>query len=91
MRSLKITITGTVQGVGFRHFTKTTADRLGVKGWVRNLYDGRVELLAQFPDDQTEERFLSLLSEGPSHSTVSKIEKEIEDFHPQFERFEIRF
>ena len=42
-----IFVSGLVQGVFFRYFTKKTADKLNLKGWVKNLDDGRVEILAE--------------------------------------------
>ncbi|WP_372906564.1 acylphosphatase, partial [Rhodohalobacter sp.] len=39
---MKLKISGRVQGVGFRHFTRTNAGDLGIKGWVRNLDNGDV-------------------------------------------------
>ena len=45
------TVNGRVQGVGFRYFVVREAQSLGLAGWVRNLPDGRVEVLASGPPD----------------------------------------
>ena len=47
MRARKFWVSGQVQGVGYRYFAVRAARDLGLKGWVRNLPDGRVELLAE--------------------------------------------
>jgi acylphosphatase len=62
-------ITGRVQGVAFRYYTKNEADRLGVKGWVRNTDDGSVEVWAE-GDSDTLAAFLEYLNVGPSHARV---------------------
>ncbi len=46
MPAIRIIVTGRVQGVAFRHYTQREADRLGLDGWVRNLPDGDVEIVA---------------------------------------------
>ena len=48
----RLTISGRVQGVGYRDWTITTAQRLGLTGWVRNRMDGAVEALIVGDDDQ---------------------------------------
>jgi acylphosphatase len=67
-------VTGQVQGVGYRYFTLKAAQELGVNGFVRNLPDGRVEVVAEAPDDVLAQ-FESRLREGPSFSAVSDIDR----------------
>ena len=52
LKELHITISGWVQGVSFRIWTKRLAQQLGVNGWVRNMEDGRVEIVAQGTPEQ---------------------------------------
>lgn len=56
-------ITGDVQGVGFRYRAKHAAELLGVTGWVRNEWDGSVEMEAQGTKEQMNEMFL-LIAKG---------------------------
>jgi len=91
MQSLRIKISGDVQGVGYRYFAKRLADRLGVKGYVRNLRDGSVEVLAQCPDEVTERQFLAGLHDGPPYCSVTGVEYTREDYPREFEGFEITF
>jgi acylphosphatase len=67
------TVTGSVQGVGFRAFVAGTAESLGLSGWVRNLPDGRVELAARGPKKQL--IVLSLaLKKGPHGAHVGAVD-----------------
>ncbi|CAN5484749.1 acylphosphatase [soil metagenome] len=70
----KFTITGIVQGVGFRFFTQRAAARHQVLGYVRNLQDGRVEALVE-GDVKAVEDFKHDLTAGPSYSCVEEIEE----------------
>ena len=70
----KFTISGMVQGVGFRFFTQRAAARHQVLGYVRNLEDGRVETLAE-GDAKAVEDFKHDLTAGPTYSKVKKIEE----------------
>ena len=54
MKVAHIFISGFVQGVGFRQFIKINADKLKLKGWVRNLSDGRVEAMLQGSKEKIE-------------------------------------
>ncbi len=58
-------VRGRVQGVGFRWWTRSRALELGLRGWARNLPDGRVEVLAQ-GDPAACDRLLALVEESPS-------------------------
>ena len=49
---LRAIVSGRVQGVSFRYYTKKEADRLGVTGWVRNNHDRTVELVAEGTSEQ---------------------------------------
>lgn len=91
MRFLRIYISGHVQGVGYRAYARRVADRLGVRGWVRNMPDGRVEALAHCPDTNAEMQFLRMLEEGPSLGSVSDVEVIPEERKESFDIFEITF
>jgi acylphosphatase len=65
-------IEGRVQGVGFRYFAYREARRLGIVGWVRNTYDGRVEVVACGPEEKMKV-FLESLSRGPSLAFVENV------------------
>lgn len=54
MQQIHVFFSGTVQGVGFRYTVRRMAQELGLNGWVRNLGDGRVEMLAQGNQAQLE-------------------------------------
>jgi acylphosphatase len=62
-------ISGRVQGVGYRAFAQRTALGFKLKGWVRNLNDGRVEVMAQGKAN-TLQAFENQLREGPMHGRV---------------------
>jgi len=67
-----IQVYGRVQGVGFRYFTATTAKALGIVGWVRNLGDGSVEIMARGSEDEMN-AFLASMDEGPVFAYVENL------------------
>lgn len=71
-RRLKAEITGHVQGVGFRVFAEREARRHGLHGWVRNRYDGAVEVEAEGPASELEQ-FLDALRRGPRLARVQDV------------------
>jgi acylphosphatase len=66
-------VSGRVQGVGFRYFAQDVANREGLSGQVRNLPDGRVEVLAE-GDEESLMRLEAALWRGPSHARVENVE-----------------
>lgn len=79
-------VSGRVQGVFFRQNTKRQADSLGVKGWVRNLPDGRVE--AVFEGEKSAVKALvDYCHRGPSSARVDNVEVNYEDYKGEFSDF----
>ncbi len=72
---LHILVSGVVQGVFFRDNTVKQAHHLRLKGWVRNLMDGRVEILAEGPRTELEE-LLEWATHGPPQANVTDIQTE---------------
>ena len=67
-------VSGRVQGVGFRAATRSQARRFGLTGWVQNLADGRVEVMA-WGDAGDLDQFASWLNEGPRAAAVQRVER----------------
>jgi acylphosphatase len=68
-------VRGRVQGVGYRYFAENCASRLSIRGYARNLDDGRVEVYAVGPPDSVS-RFAGLLRTGPRWSDVRGVEEQ---------------
>jgi acylphosphatase len=75
MPARRIRVTGRVQGVGYRAWTVAVANRLGLKGWVRNRHDGSVEILAGGADAVLDE-FTAALRIGPGAAAVTGLVSE---------------
>lgn len=78
-KSVRLYIDGTVQGVFFRRFIKENAERHDVKGFTRNLEDGRVEVFLEGNVDDVK-RMLELCKKGPRHAQIRKVEIKPERF-----------
>ncbi len=88
-KTLHCQVEGRVQGVFFRKETQQQAAALGLTGWVRNLPDGRVEVLAS----GEEQALLQLgvwLEKGPTLARVTKLDQECLEYQP-FDSFTIRY
>src|SRR5207247_9573975 len=68
----EVVVSGDVQGVGYRAFTQRAAKDLGLSGWVRNLYDGRVQVEVEGPRAKVEE-LLARLRRGPALASVCAV------------------
>ena len=90
MKRLEIYVSGVVQGVGFRYFTRKVAKELGLKGYVMNLPDGRVYITVE-GDSGRLEKFLSAIKEGPPMAIVKSIEVRESRADDRFEDFTIRY
>ncbi len=86
----RIVVSGRVQGVGFRYFTRSAAGRIDVGGYVRNRPDGTVEAEVEGLPGEVD-RFVQELRKGPPGSRVDHVD--VTDLPPQEgeEGFEIRF
>ena len=72
MRSVRLSITGRVQGVGYRFWAERTASGLGLRGWVRNRADGGVELLA-IGEDNAVATLIAACRQGPRAAAVTDV------------------
>lgn len=89
MQEIHIYVAGTVQGVGFRAAVKRHALFHDIKGYVRNLGDGRVEICAQGKGDQIN-HFVHTIQTKPGLATISSIETKLKPLQESFSSFEIR-
>ena len=76
-------VSGTVQGVGFRFFAERTAASLGVGGYVRNLFDGRVEVYAVGSADEMD-ALKGALQRGPRMSAVDQVDEHEAEILPEY-------
>ncbi len=87
-KRIHVFISGKVQGVFFRKNTLKKAEEKELKGWVKNLSDGRVE--AVFEGERIEE-MLEWLEKGPSLAKVEKVKVKEEDYKGEFNNFKIKY
>ena len=86
-KSIRLYVSGLVQGIFYRSFIKENAEKIGIKGFVRNLEDGRVEIFIEGnPEDV--KKMVELAKKGPRHAEVKKVEEKIERFQ-DFKQFKV--
>ena len=89
-KRIHIFVTGRVQGVFFRQSTRVMAIKNNVIGWVRNLADGRVEIIAE-GETHDIDNLVTWCKTGPANSRVDEFELSDETFIGEFEKFEVRY
>ena len=87
---LRMVVSGMVQGVGFRYFTCRVAEKYTLTGYVRNLPDGDVEVLAE-GEKEIVRSFMNEVARGPSYSRVLEVKSFVETPTGQFKSFGIRY
>ncbi len=88
LKTVYFRVKGRVQGVFFRASTRSTAEKIGLSGWVKNMPDGDVEGMVTGPEKPLQE-FIAWLHHGPKLSSVTAVEISPHQVE-QFSGFEIR-
>ena len=89
-KRIRALVTGRVQGIGYRWFVQDTARALKINGWVKNLYDGSVEISAEGTKDKLDE-FLAAISKH-NYASISSVESEWEEAKEAiYKSFDIKF
>lgn len=87
---MRLTVTGTVQGVGYRFFAVRAARRLGLTGWVRNRSNGSVEVVAEGETGMLKELVAELRC-GPAAADVANVGVQPEPYTGEFSDFDLKF
>ena len=85
----EILVNGLVQGVGFRYFVLHEAQKLKLKGFVKNLYTGEVLTVVEGDKSLIEDLFMKI-KVGPSHASVKNAHIEWDGTKNEFTHFEVR-
>ena len=83
-------VSGRVQGIFFRSETRCEARKRRVKGWVRNLRDGRVEAVFEGKEEAVKE-LVEFCKQGPSGARVTHVEVRWESYTGEFKSFQMRY
>lgn len=89
-KALKMLVEGRVQGVGYRRFVYRNARTLGIKGYIKNLADGKVEILA-IGENSIMADFIRTTKKGPSFAWVYNIQYQEIELEKEYGDFEIKY
>ena len=78
-RAVRAYVSGTVHGISFRDFVKDNADKIGLRGFVRNLDDGRVEMFLEGDLDKINQ-MIDICKQGPKFAHIKNVEVKDEKF-----------
>ncbi len=90
MKRVHLMVSGNVQGVFYRDFARREADKLGVKGYVRNISNGSVEVVAEGGDSAIR-KFIASCKKGPLMAFVKNVDVKEGQPTNEFEEFEVRY
>lgn len=90
IKRAEILVNGFVQGIGFRYFVLRNAEKLGLKGYTKNLFSGEVYTVVEGEVAFIEELF-KLLKVGPSHADVKNASIKWSESKNEFTDFEVRY
>ena len=91
MKHFHLKIYGQVQGINFRYYVRQKARELGLSGYVKNLLDGTVEVVAE-GEKESLKKLLDWCKIGPRHAEVEKVEERWQNINESgFEEFRIEY
>ncbi len=90
IKTYKVVLFGRVQGVGFRYFVESIASKYDISGYVRNTFNGKVEVVCQGEEEDLKQ-FINEVKKGPAFSVVTDVKiEEIKD-SKKYSIFDIKF
>jgi len=89
-KQIQAWVSGRVQGVGYRYFAERNAVALKLNGEVKNLWDGRVEVIAE-GEESALNKFIAVLEKGPSFGHVTSVDVEWSPASGRYKGFSITF
>ena len=88
LKGIHLVVSGVVQGVGFRWYVRRMAEKYGLKGYVRNLYDGSVETVAE-GDESALKFFSEEVCIGPHYAHITSAKVNWLDYTGEYKEFRI--
>ncbi len=85
-----VLVEGRVQGVFFRATARDVASNLGLGGWVRNRWDGKVEIVAEGKEEEVK-KMVDWCYQGPPGAVVTQAKVKWQSYQEEFNRFSIRY